>query len=335
MQSQLFAHPASAPSPQDFRAGGPYVIGTRGSPLALYQARLVQRLMGEHYDIAAQDRDTLIPLRIFTTSGDKLKGRLSDVGGKGLFVKELEEALLSGAVNLAVHSMKDVPTFREPGLALAAILKREDPRDGFIAPHAKTFMDLPEGAVLGTASLRRQAQALALRPDLQIKLLRGNVGTRLSRLKDGYCDATFLAFAGLRRLGQADVIREVLSPDQFLPAPAQGAIGIEIREDDRSARAAISPLHDRTTALEITAERSFLQALDGNCRTPIAALTQIEGDALRFRGQALSPDGRIRFARETHITLGDDAFADATGLGLTLGAEVKAEAGDAIVWDTA
>ena len=312
-------------------------IGSRGSPLAMVQARLVQRLIGESRGLAAADYDVHIPIHVFTTTGDVLTGRLSQSGGKGLFVKELDEALADGRIDLAVHSMKDVPTALDPVFELTAILPREDPRDAFISLSAKSLMDLPEGAVLGTASLRRQAQAARLRPDLKMALLRGNVGTRLSRLSAGDCAATFLAVAGLNRLGQSDVIKHYIEPEIMLPAPAQGAVGIQIRSADEDIAAQLSVLHDPVTALAITAERAFLKALDGSCRTPIAALAQIDGDQLRFRGQALSPDGRHSFERDVIISIpadfGEDAQRDAYALGYSLGAEIRNEAGSAIQWD--
>ena len=312
-------------------------IGSRGSPLAMVQARLVQRLIGESRGIAPDDYDAQIPIHVFTTTGDVLTGRLSQSGGKGLFVKELDEALADGRIDLAVHSVKDVPTALDPIFSLTAILPREDPRDAFISLSAKSLMDLPQGAVLGTASLRRQAQAARLRPDLKMALLRGNVGTRLSRLSAGDCAATFLAVAGLNRLGQSDVITQAIEPEIMLPAPAQGAVGIQIRSADKDIAVKLSALHDPETALAITAERAFLKALDGSCRTPIAALAQIDGADLRFRGQALSPDGRHSFERDVIISIpegfGDDAQHDAYALGYSLGVEIRNEAGSAIQWD--
>lgn len=312
-------------------------IGSRGSPLAMVQARLVQRLIGESRGLAEAEYDAHIPIHVFTTTGDVLTGRLSQSGGKGLFVKELDEALADGRIDLAVHSMKDVPTALDPIFALTAILPREDPRDAFISLNAKSLMDLPEGAVLGTASLRRQAQAARLRPDLKMALLRGNVGTRLSRLGAGDCAATFLAVAGLNRLGQSDVITQYIEPEIMLSAPAQGAVGIQIRRADKDIAAQLSALHDPETALAITAERAFLKALDGSCRTPIAALAQIDGKQLRFRGQALSPDGRHSFERDVIISIpadySDEAQRDAYALGYSLGAEIRNEAGSAIQWD--
>lgn len=311
----------------------PVTIGTRGSPLALVQARLVQRLLGEHLGIEAPARDTYLPLKIFTTTGDKLKGRLSESGGKGLFVKELDEALADGAIDLAVHSMKDVPTVLDPIFMLVATLEREDPRDAFISPKYETLMDLPKGAILGTASLRRQAQAMRLRPDLKLHLLRGNVGTRLARLDEGVCAATFLAVAGLSRLNQTEVITDYVSPETMLPAPAQGAVGVQIRAASLKLGSMLQILHHEPTFLAITAERAFLKALDGSCRTPIAALAEIEGTTLRLRGQALSPDGQRSFERDKTINLGDDPLGAATSLGLELGRQIKHEAGDDIIWD--
>lgn len=308
-------------------------IGSRGSPLAMVQARLVQSLIGEAEKIAPEDYNSRLPICVFKTTGDVLTGRLAESGGKGLFVKELDDALAAGEIDLAVHSMKDVPTVLDPMFELAAILPREDPRDAFISLTANSLLDLPHGAILGTASLRRQAQAARLRPDLDIQLLRGNVGTRLKRLAEGACAATFLAVAGLTRLGQTDVITHYISPDDMLPAPAQGAVGIQTRSADGPVAKRLKRLHHKPTFLAITAERAFLKALDGSCRTPIAALAELDRKTLRLRGQALSPDGALSFTREAEITLGDDPQKDAFALGYSLGLEVRFEAGNAIEWD--
>lgn len=302
--------------------GHPLKIGTRGSPLALYQARLVQSLLPCEAEIV-----------IFKTSGDKIKGDLKDFGGKGLFTKELEEALLDGHVDMAVHSMKDVPTVNQDGLTIGAVLKREDPRDAFISVKCAGISDLRQGAVIGTASIRRRAQLLALRPDVTFKLLRGNVGTRLKKVEAGDFDATFLACAGLKRLGMSEVITEAVSPEMMLPAPAQGAIGIEIRQMDTQTAERIKPLNDEATRLAITAERAFLQALDGSCRTPIAALAEIKDGALYFRGEVIAKDGALRFARSE--TIPTPTLNLAYDLGLRLGREIKSEIGDRIMWDEA
>ncbi len=308
-------------------------IGSRGSPLAMVQARQVQDLLAARSGTAKSDADTVFPIMVFKTTGDVLTGRLALSGGKGLFVKELDEALADKRIDVAVHSMKDVPTHMPEIFDLAAILPREDPRDAFISLTAKSFLEMPRGASLGTASLRRQAQAARLRPDLRIKLLRGNVGTRLKKLEAGDCDATFLASAGLTRLGQTDVITHLIAVEDMLPAPAQGAVGIQIRKDDDKARALIAPLDDMQTDIRITAERALLKSLDGSCRTPIAALAEITGDNLRLRAQALTPDGRESFTRDETIILSGDAKADAYALGYSLGMEIRFEAGAAIQWD--
>ena len=300
----------------------PLKIGTRGSPLALFQARLVQSLL----PCAAK-------IVIFKTSGDKLKGDLKEFGGKGLFTKELEEALIDGRIDLAVHSMKDVPTVNQAELMIGAILEREDPRDGFIATRYLGLEDLPQGAIIGTASIRRTAQLSALRPDVKFKLLRGNVGTRLEKVIAGEFDATFLACAGLKRLGLSDVITQSISPDVMLPAPAQGAIGIEIRKTDLAAAKAIKSLNHDDTQLAIIAERAFLQALDGSCRTPIAALAQIENERLTFRGEVISKDGTLKFSRQA--SLENATMQKAYDLGLKLGQDIHAEIGDRIIWDEA
>jgi len=296
------------------------IIGTRGSPLALYQAKLVQSLLLCEAEI-----------QIFKTTGDKLKGDLKEFGGKGLFTKELEEALIDGRVDMAVHSMKDVPTIDQEALKIGAVLEREDPRDAFISNKVSKLMDLPQGAIIGSASIRRRAQLAALRPDIKFTLLRGNVGTRLEKLKAGDCDATFLACAGLKRLGQESVITEAIASDVMLSAPAQGAIGIEIRKSDERAEEAIKPLNHTDTELAITVERAFLRALDGSCRTPIAALAEISNSVLKFQGEVIAKDGSQRFTREMQIK--KPTRESAYALGLSLGQDIRVEAGERIVWD--
>lgn len=302
-------------------------IGTRGSPLALYQAYLVRSLL-----MAAHKSDaTRFPIQIYKTSGDRLRGDLAEFGGKGLFTKELEVALTEGHIDLAVHSMKDVPTRSQPDLMISSILQREDPRDAFMSNNVKKLMDLPKGAVVGTASIRRRAQLLSVRPDISFTLLRGNVGTRLEKLGRGDCDATFLACAGLKRLDQEHIITEAISTDLMLPAPAQGAIGIECRREDLVAKNLIAPLNHQETHWAVTAERAFLMALDGSCKTPIAALAEFHGETLEFRGAVFSKDGRDVFRRATEIKC--RSFEDAFALGLSLGYELKAEIGDRVLWD--
>jgi len=256
---------------------------------------------------------------------------LKEFGGKGLFTKELEDALLTEQIAMAVHSMKDVPTDNQDGLMIGAILPREDPRDAFISDKVSCLADLAEGAVIGTASIRRRAQLAAKRPDVKFALLRGNVGTRLQKLKAGVCDATFLACAGLNRLGQADVITEAVEPEVMLPAPAQGAIGIEVRDNDQFTRAVVAKLSDYESEMAITAERAFLKALDGSCKTPIAALAILEGHNMTFRGEAVAKDGSVTFSRQTVSVTTD--MAAAHSLGISLGQSIKAEAGNRIVWD--
>jgi len=296
------------------------IIGTRGSPLALYQANLVQSLLSCASEV-----------KILKTSGDKIKGDLKEFGGKGLFTKELEEALMEGRIDMAVHSMKDVPTISQESLMIGAVLERADPRDAFISNKVDQLTDLPEGAVIGSASIRRRAQIAAMRPDIKFTLLRGNVGTRLDKLTKGECDATFLACAGLKRLGQENVITEAINTDVMLPAPAQGAIGIEIRKDDVSVSKVVASLNHETTELAIMAERAFLRALDGSCRTPIAALAEIKEGRLNFRGEVIAKDGSICFARSERLDAPslDTAFA----MGFRLGHDIREEAGERIIWD--
>lgn len=261
----------------------PLKIGTRGSPLALAQTQLlIDALKERHAHLRA---DGAIEVVKITTSGDRIQDRpLSEAGGKGLFTKEIEEALLDGGIDCAVHSMKDMPTALPGGLCIPCLLPREDPRDAFFSTKAETLDALPQGAVLGTSSLRRQAIVLARRPDLKVVTFRGNVGTRLKKMEEGAVDATLLAVAGLKRLGQAAIIKSVLEPDVMLPAVAQGAVGIEVREKDNVVRALLDPVHCLVTELRVTAERAFLAVMDGSCKTPLAAL-MTEPD----------PEGRVRF----------------------------------------
>lgn len=246
-------------------------------------------LLVAHSELAEGD----IPLVPLSTKGDEILDRsLIEAGGKGLFVKEIEQALIDGRADLAVHSAKDLPAEQPAGLALTAFLPREDPRDVFLSPHGTAIGDLPEGAVVGTASLRRQAQVLAQRPDLRVVALRGNLGTRLAKLEAGEVDATFLAFAGLRRLGKGDLADgRVMPADIMLPAPAQGAIAIQARADDDATVPLVAALNHRETATCVAAERAFLAALDGSCRTPIAALAALDGDRLQLAGKLWQADG--------------------------------------------
>ncbi|HAQ36556.1 MAG: hydroxymethylbilane synthase [Maricaulis sp.] len=308
----------------------PLPLATRESPLALAQARLVQRLLAQAHGV--EDAEAAFPILAMTTTGDRLQDRtLMDAGGKGLFTKEIDEALLSGRAAIAVHSMKDVPTVLPDGLDLAAFLEREDPRDMLLTAHgAARLADLPQGAVLGTASLRRQAQALHLRPDLQVVTLRGNVDTRLGKLRSGEVAATFLACAGLKRLGRAEAGHPPLDPAEMLPAVAQGIIGLAIRSDDAEARAAVRPLDHLPSAIAATAERAFLKALDGSCRTPIAAHAVLEGREMTLRGEALTPDGAQRWTETVTVTLGPDTASEAHAAGFALGERVKAAGGAAL-----
>jgi hydroxymethylbilane synthase len=266
-------------------------IATRGSPLALAQARLTQRMLSRVHGWDMAEADTLAPLVIVKTSGDRIQDRpLAEAGGKGLFVKEIEEALIAHEADIAVHSMKDMPAVHPGGLMLAAVLPRENPRDIFIAADGAPFASLKRNARLGTSSVRRQAQALRTRPDLQIVSLRGNVETRLAKLARGEADAIMLALAGVTRLKLDLPQAEVL--DDFLPALCQGAIGIELREADTRMRDLLAPLDDPKTHLAIACERGFLAALDGSCRTPIAGLATGTREKLGFRGEVLTVDGR-------------------------------------------
>lgn len=300
-------------------------IGTRRSKLALAQSGMMQRAIGRALGVADADIETLVPLVEIVTTGDRIQDRrLLEVGGKAMFTKEIEEALLDGRVDVAIHSMKDVPAEQPTGLAIAAVPEREDARDGFISDHFASFAELPRGARLGTASLRRQAQALALRPDLNIEVLRGNVDTRLARLKAGEFDAILLACSGLNRLGLSEVIRERLSLDDFLPAPGQGALAIQTREGDLGADW-MAALNHAPTALCVAAERGAMTALEGSCRTAIGAYAHIEGETLRLTTEMLSPDGSARWRRVGDTPV-DETMARA--LGLRLGGEVHAAAGD-------
>lgn len=267
-------------------------IGTRGSPLALAQAHEVRgRLMAAHKLPASA-----FEIKIYKTTGDVILDRpLAEVGGKGLFTKEIEEALIAGEIDLAVHSMKDMQTVLPDGLGIGAVLPREDVRDAFISLSYTSLAALPKGAIVGTSSLRRQAQVLRVRPDLQVVGFRGNVQTRLKKLADGVADATLLACAGLRRLGLADRITSEIATEEVLPAVAQGAIAIEVREGDAETGRLVAALNHEATAICVTAERAFLTRLEGSCRTPIAGLAELSAGTLFFRGMTFSPDGASCF----------------------------------------
>ncbi len=294
-------------------------IGSRGSPLALAQARAVRDRLAAAHELDAGR----LSIEVIRTTGDMIQDRpLAQVGGKGLFTKEIEEALLAGRIDLAVHSAKDVPTVLPPGLVLSAYLPREDPRDVLISAKAKTLRDLPKGAVIGTASLRRQALVKRLRPDLQVVSLRGNVETRLRKLEEGKADATILALAGLKRLGLAGAAAAVLETDEFLPAVGQGAIVIETREDDAKTRDLLAAIDDADTATALAAERAFLGVLDGSCRTPIAGYAKVAGGRVEFRGMILKPDGSEWFE-----TARNGGRSDAAALGADAGRELKDRGG--------
>jgi hydroxymethylbilane synthase len=290
-------------------------IGSRGSPLALVQAREVQSRLAKACSLAIER----IEINVIRTSGDTIQDRpLADAGGKGLFTKEIEEALSAGAIDLAVHSSKDMPTLLPAGLVLAAFLPREDARDAFIGRAAKSLTELPHGAAVGTSSPRRQALLKHLRPDLAIVPMRGNVDTRLRKLAAGEADATLLAVAGLKRLGLMAAATRVLDIDEFLPAVGQGAIGLEAREDDARTRALIAAINDADTEIALAAERAFLAVLDGSCRTPIAGHARIDGDAIYFRGMIAKLDGSAAL----EVTR-KGRRSDAAALGTDAGRELK------------
>ena len=291
-------------------------IGTRGSPLALAQAAITRDLLIRS-GLVAEDR---IETVIIKTSGDRIQDRsLADIGGKGLFTKEIEEALSDGRIDMAVHSLKDLPAWMPDGLGLAAVLKRADPRDALLSPVATSIDTLPQGAKIGTSSPRRKALLLNRRPDLTIVDFRGNVGTRLNKLAAGEVDGTMLAVAGMSRLG-LDVDYHAISPDEMLPAACQGAIGLEIRLDDDWAQSLCDAIGDEASAIAIAAERAFLAALDGSCRTPIAALATIESGQVRLEGLVARPDGTAVLRVHQQAPL-----ADAARLGDEAGRKVKAD----------
>jgi hydroxymethylbilane synthase len=294
-------------------------IGTRGSPLALAQARMVRaRLAAQH----GVDEERL-PLTVIRTTGDLIQDRtLAQAGGKGLFTKEIEEALMARTIDLAVHSAKDMPTALPEGLTIAAVLPREDARDVFISRAAKTLRELAAGAVVGTASLRRQAIVKRLRPDLEVVPIRGNVETRLRKLDEGQVDATLLALAGLKRLGLTDAVSSIFTVDEFLPAVGQGIVAIETRADDAATRARLHPIDHADSAIALTAERAFLAVLDGSCRTPIAGHATVAQGRLRLRGLIAKPDGSAAFECMREGPLGE-----AAALGADAGAELKGRAG--------
>ncbi len=285
----------------------PLRFGTRGSPLALAQARAVLATLCAHYP--EMNEDGAVEMVILKASGDHVPGsrdeRLADVGGKGLFTKELEEALLQNHIDVAVHSMKDVPTWLVPTLELAAVLPREDPRDALVARGCGSIDALPHGAVVGTSSLRRQAQLLFMRPDLNVVPLRGNVETRINKLEAGQVYATLLAYAGLKRLGIAGRANAVLETGIVLPAVAQGIIGLEIRTQDNALRELLWAINCASTMASMLAERAMLEVLDGSCHTPIAGFAAHGGSGLFLKGLVAHPDGKGMWNTEQTAPAGD------------------------------
>jgi hydroxymethylbilane synthase len=299
----------------------PLRIGTRGSPMALRQTALVRdRLVAAHPDLAAPGAVKTVTIR---TTGDRVQDRLlAEIGGKGLFAKEIEEALIAGQIDLAVHSLKDLETWVPQGLTIACVLPRDDPRDVLVSTAAIRFASLPEGSRVGTASLRRQAQLLRRRPDLAIVPIRGNVNTRMRKLEAGEVDALVLALCGLERLGETGRATEILPRDVMLPAVGQGALAIECRAADDTVGGLVEPLHDSMSAACVGAERAMLAALDGSCRTPIAGFAELVGGRLSIEGLLLKPDGsdEIRGRRDGDV-------GDAEALGTELGRELRSRAG--------
>ncbi|MDP4823080.1 MAG: hydroxymethylbilane synthase [Aestuariivirgaceae bacterium] len=291
-------------------------IGTRGSKLALFQAHLARRLLAAAHGVDEAD----IAVEIIRTTGDRVQDRpLSEIGGKGLFTKEIEEALAEGVIDLAVHSMKDMAAVLPEGLVIAAVLEREDARDAFLSPVAANIDLLPPGARVGCSSVRRAAQLLRKRPDVRILPFRGNVDTRLRKLHEGEVEATILAVAGLNRLGLQAQITQAISMDEMLPAPAQGVIGIETRENDSRVRDLLAPLHHAATALRLAAERAFLAGIDGSCRTPVAAHAVLSGDQLVLKCEALALDGSAVFTAQRQ-----GRGQDGARMGLEAAQEIRA-----------
>ena len=296
----------------------PLKIGTRGSPLALWQAHETRRCLMAAFALP-EDAFEIVVIKV---TGDQILDKpLKEIGGKGLFTREIEEALLEGGIDIAVHSMKDMPTIQPEGLVLDCYLERQDVRDGFVSPAVASLADLPQGAVVGSSSLRRRAQLRLRRPDLQLVEFRGNVQTRMRKLDEGVAVATFLAMAGLNRLGMAHVARSAIAPEEMLPAVAQGAIGIERRAADARMEWMLSAIHDGPTGQRLAAERSFLARLDGSCETPIAGLAVIEGDGLWLRGEILRPDGSESITGERR-----GGVAEAAALGRDLAEELLGRA---------
>jgi len=306
----------------------PLRIGTRGSPLALAQAYETRARLAAAFDLPHEAFEIVV----IKTTGDKVLDRpLKEIGGKGLFTREIEEDLLSGAIDIAVHSMKDMPVLQPEGLLLDCYLPREDVRDAFVSLEFDSLDALPAGTKVGSSSLRRRAQLTARRPDLEVVEFRGNVQTRMKKLEDGVAGATFLAQAGLNRLGMADVARSAISPEDMLPAVAQGAIGIERRANDPRTAEMLATIHDRDTGIRLAAERAFLAGLDGSCETPIAGLAEIDGPMLRLRGEILRPDGSEVLSEDRSAPV-----AEAAKLGADMARDLRARAGEGFFdWVTA
>lgn len=303
------------PNPQN-----PLNIGTRGSPLALAQAYETRARLADAFDLPHEAFEIIV----IKTTGDKVQDRpLKEIGGKGLFTKEIEDDMLSGRIDIAVHSMKDMPTLQPEGLLLDTYLPREDVRDAFISPEFSSLAELPNGAKVGTSSLRRHAQLRVVRPDLEVVEFRGNVQTRLNKLSEGVASCTFLAMAGLNRLDMKDVPATAIETDEMLPAVAQGAIGIERRVEDMRVAEMLAAIHHQPTGQRLIAERAFLAALDGSCETPIAGLAELDGDTLRLRGEVLRPDGSERITDDE-----SGAIADGAKMGREMAERLLAKAGD-------
>jgi hydroxymethylbilane synthase len=298
----------------------PFRIGTRGSPLALAQAHETRARLSVAFDLVEEAFEIVV----IKTTGDRVLDRpLKEIGGKGLFTREIEDAMLKGEIDIAVHSMKDMPVEQPGGLLLDCYLPREDVRDAFISPSGGTLAGLDAGTKVGTSSLRRKAQLLNRRPDLEVVEFRGNVQTRLKKLEDGVAACTFLAMAGLNRLGMSDIVSSAIEPEEMLPAVAQGAIGIERRADDMRAAAMLEAIHHTPTGQRLAAERAFLAALDGSCETPIAGLAELNGGQLRLRGEILRTDGSEAVSDEC-----SGAIEDADALGRDLAAGLLNRAGE-------
>jgi hydroxymethylbilane synthase len=298
----------------------PLNIGTRGSPLALAQAYETRSRLMAAFDLPEEAFNIVV----IKTTGDKIIDRpLKEIGGKGLFTREIEQDMLSGKIDIAVHSMKDMPVLQPEGLMLDTYLPREDVRDAFVTLDGGKLADLPQGAVVGTSSLRRKAQLLNYRPDLNIVEFRGNLQTRMKKLNDGVAEATFLAMAGLKRLQMDDVPRTAIETEEMLPAVAQGAIGIERRIEDTNSAEMLEAIHDLTTGQRLAAERAFLAALDGSCETPIGGLAELDGGTIKLRGEILRVDGSEVLSHH-----GDAPIEDGADLGRAVAANLRSRAPD-------